>query len=132
MEFVLKTVVICGSRRYKKEIIKFGADLKKLGVLVFEPYINSNYDGWGELSGEFQKYIVLGLELDHFYKIEMADVVFVYNKDGYSGVSVTLEIGCAVAKGKPVYALEQDTTEICRNVLFRDITPTPGELIKKL
>lgn len=36
----------------------------------------------------------------------MADVVFVFNKDGYAGNSTTLEIGYSVALGKPIYALK--------------------------
>ena len=128
----MKTVVICGSRRYKKEIRKFGAELKELGVVVFEPYLHSGYDEWEKLSDEYKNYILLGLTLDHFYKIEIADVVFVYNKDGYAGVSTSLEMGYAVAKSKPIYALEKDETEGCRNVLFREIVPTPAALLKKL
>lgn len=128
----MKTVVLCGSRRFKPEIRKFGADLKKLGVVVFEPYLHCGHDEWSSLSEEYQNYILLGLTHDHFYKIQMADVVYVYNKDGYAGVSTTLEIGYAVAKGKPVYALEKDTSEGCRNVLFREIISSPAKLVKKL
>jgi len=61
----------------------------------------------------------------------MADVVFVFNKNGYAGVSTTMEIGCALALGKPIYALEKDT-ELCRNVLYREIINTPEEFVKRL
>ncbi len=61
----------------------------------------------------------------------MADVVFVYNKDGYAGPSTTLEIGFAVALGKPIYALAPDG-ELCRHVLFREVIATPKELLKRL
>lgn len=128
----MKTVVLCGSSRFKSEIRKFGADLKKLGVVVFEPYLHFGHDNWDDLSEEYQNYILLGLTHDHFYKIQIADVVFVYNKDGYAGVSTTLEIGYAVAQGKPVYALEKDTSEGCRDVLFREIISSPTKLVKKL
>ena len=53
-------------------------------------------------------------------------------KDGYSGVSTTLELGYAMALGKVIYALSEDKEEGCRNVLFREIIKTPEELIKKL
>lgn len=62
----------------------------------------------------------------------MADVVYVFNKDGYSGNSTTLEIGYAVALGKTIYALSGDDEELCRNVLFRDIVSSAEGLIKKL
>lgn len=61
----------------------------------------------------------------------MADIVFIYNKDGYAGVSTTLEIGYAVALGKPIYALTNDE-ELCRHVLFREIITSLKELTKRL
>jgi nucleoside 2-deoxyribosyltransferase len=128
----MKTVVMCGSRRFKPEIREFSKRLRKLGAVVYEPYLHSGQDEWEKLSPDYQKFIALGLSHDHFYKIKMADVVFVYNKDGYSGNSTTLEIGCAVALGKPIYALSGDDKELCRHVFFREIISSPVELAKKL
>ncbi|XOB40780.1 MAG: hypothetical protein ACKKMW_01805 [Candidatus Nealsonbacteria bacterium] len=93
----MKSVVICGSRRFKPEIKEFAKKLKDLGVVVFSPYLHSGQDEWNNLSDTYKNFTALGLTHDHFYKIKMADVVFIYNKDGYSGNSTTLEIGCAVA-----------------------------------
>jgi nucleoside 2-deoxyribosyltransferase len=56
----------------------------------------------------------------------------VYNKDGYIGNSTTLEIGYAVACDKPIYSLEEDNEEGCRNVLFTGQIKTINELLKKL
>ncbi|MFH1601933.1 MAG: nucleoside 2-deoxyribosyltransferase [Candidatus Shapirobacteria bacterium] len=128
----MKTVAICGSRRFKKEIREFEAKLIKAGVVVFSPYLHEGKDEWSKLSAQYKKFVALGLTHDHFYKIKMADVVFVYNKDGYSGVSTTLEIGYAVALGKPIYALSDKDEEMCRLTLFREVIKTPTELIKKL
>ncbi len=33
----MKSVVVCGSKKYAKEITAFCAELEKQGVLVFEP-----------------------------------------------------------------------------------------------
>lgn len=129
----MKSVVICGSRRFKIKIRKFANMLKDLGVVVYAPYLHESKSGeWEKLSEDFKKFSALGLTHDHFYKIRMADVVYVYNMDGYSGTSTTLEIGFAVACDKPIYAFSQDTTEICRNVLFREIISSPDELAKRL
>ncbi|HEY4512539.1 MAG TPA: nucleoside 2-deoxyribosyltransferase [Candidatus Paceibacterota bacterium] len=128
----MKTVVICGSRRFKPEMREFAKRLKKLGVVVYEPYLHSGQDEWVKLSDDYKKFVALGLTHDHFYKIQMADVVFVFNKDGYAGNSTTLEIGYAVALGKPIYALSGDSEELCRHVLFREIISSPAELAKKL
>jgi len=128
----MKTLVICGSRRFKPEIREFAKRLQKLGVVVYEPFLHSGKDEWAKLSDDYKKFVALGLTHDHFYKMQMADVVFVFNKDGYSGNSTTLEIGYAVALGKPIYALSEDSTELCRHVLFRGIISSPSELAKKL
>ncbi len=127
----MKSVVICGSRRFKSEVKKFSAELVKLGAVVYAPYHHSGQEDWSSFSSDYKKFIQLGLTHDHFYKIRMADVVFVYNKGGYSGPSTTLEIGFAVALGKPIYALAGDE-ELCRHTLFREIIATPKDLAKRL
>ncbi len=82
---------------------------------------------------EFDRpFIATGLTLDHFRKIRMADVVFVFNKDGYVGSSTMLEIGYAAACDKPIYAVTNDNDDARRSILFEDITPTPAELLTKL
>jgi len=127
----MKSVVICGSRRFKPEIREFTKKLKELGAVVYEPYLHQGQDEWARLSDDYKKFVILGLTHDHFYKIKMADVVFVYNKDGYSGCSTTLEIGYAVALGKPIYALSADE-ELSRHIVFREIIQIPEELAKRL
>lgn len=127
----MNSVVLCGSRRFENEILKFADDLSKLGVNVYQPYLYNGQEEWKNLSDDFKKFTALGLTHDHFYKIRMADVVFIFNKDGYVGNSTTLEIGYAMALGKPIYALEEDK-EICRNVLFRSFIKDAKDLFKKL
>lgn len=128
----MKSVVICGSSRFKKEIREFARELKDMGVLVFEPHLHSGDEEWERLSDDFKNFAAMGLTYDHFRKIKIADVVFVYNKDGYIGNSTTLEMGCAVGMGKPIYALCEDKGEICRQILFQDIASSPDKLIKVL
>lgn len=127
----MQSVVICGSRRFKSKIREFAKRLQDLGIVVYQPYLHSGQEEWLRLSDDYKKFVALGLTHDHFYKIRMADVVFVYNEGGYSGYSTTLEIGYAVAMAKPIYALHQDE-ELCRNVLFRGIISTPEELVRQL
>jgi nucleoside 2-deoxyribosyltransferase len=128
----MKSVVICGSRRFKPEIVKFAKDLTKLGVVVYAPFLHKGKNEWEKLSPQYKKFVALGLTHEHFYKIKMADVVFVYNKDGYSGVSTILEIGCAVSLGKPIYVYSNKDDELCRLVLFSKVVKTPRQLVKKL
>jgi hypothetical protein len=128
----MKSVVLCGSRRFKPDMRKFSAELRKFGVVVYDPYLHSSEKEWEKLPNMYRKFIALGLTHDHFYKIKMADIVFIYNKNGYSGVSTTLEIGCALALNKQIYALSDKDEELCRKSLFRDIIKTPKQLVEKL
>lgn len=84
------------------------------------------------MSDEYKRFIALGLTHDHFYKIQMADVVFVYNKGGYAGNSTTLEIGYAVAIGKPIYALSGEDTRIVSKRSFSRNYCFAEELVHKL
>lgn len=129
----MKTVVICGSDRFAKDIQEFAKKLVKLGVVVYAPnsYRASGGD-WSRVHEYDKKFVALGLTLEHVYKIRMADVVYVYNKDGYAGVSTTLEIGCAMALDKPIYVFSDKDPEICRRSLFRGFVKDPKELIKFL
>jgi hypothetical protein len=127
----MKSVVLCGSSRFKSEMRAFAAELKAQGVLVYEPYLHYDQAGWDTLSDDYKKFATLGLTHDHLYKIRMADVLFVYNKDGYVGNSTTLEIGAALALNKPIYAFHIDD-EWVRQTLFRAIVVTPAELIRYL
>ena len=128
----MKSVVICGSKKFRPEIIKFAKELELAGVVVYAPFLHEGKDEWDTLSQEYKKYVALGLTHDHFYKISRADVVFIYNKGGYSGNSVTLEIGYAVALGKPIYALSEKDDELCRRILVKEVIKTPKQLLKRL
>ena len=127
----MKSVCICGSKRYTKEIRAFTAALIKAGVVVFEPILNQD-PKIRELPDNLKRFAFLGLTHHHFSFLRKADVVFMFNKDGYLGNSGTMELGFAEALGKPIYALCEDKDEPCRNVLFDEIVKTPKELIKKL
>lgn len=129
----MRTVVVCGSKKYKLEIDAFCKKLQSLGVVVFEP----NFD---ELvpedsfvkSTHITKTIFKGLTLEHFDWIRKADVCFIYNKNDYAGVSVSLEMGYASALGKPMYALSGKTGDPCRDALIDKIAKSPQELRKLL
>lgn len=128
----MKSVVICGSGKFKTEIRKFAKELIDAGVTVYEPYLHTGSIEWDKMSLQYKKFVILGLTHDHFYKIRMADVVYLYNKDGYSGNSSTLELGYATALGKPIYAYSEKDAELARLVLFRGVIPDSKEFIKKL
>lgn len=129
----MRSVCVCGSKKYRKEIALFCKQLESLGVLVFEPSIqqpifedetiHSDY-----VTGKLFK----GLTLEHFDWIRKADICFVYNQDDYAGVSVTLEMAYAAALGKPVFALGNKTGDPCRDALIDKTFKSPQELAKVL
>lgn len=129
----MKSVVICGSSRFAQEIREFAEKLKKLGVIVYEPHLYRASGGIWENLSEFDKPLVAaGLTHDHFRKIRLADVVYVLNKKGYSGVSTSMEIAYGVALAKPIYAFSDNDEEICRKILFSGIVSSPDDLLRYL
>lgn len=129
----MRSICICGSKRYKKEIREFAQRLEKAGVVVFRPNIELATLETETIGTPHQtKMVFKGLTLEHFDWIRKADVCFIYNKNHYIGVSVSLEMGFANALGKPIYALEESTGDPCSDSLIDAVTSKPEELIKKL
>ncbi len=129
----MKSVVVCGSKRYAKEIAKFCKELEKLGVLVFEPSIQQPIHESSKIHSDYvTSKLFKGLTLEHFDWIRKSEVCFLYNQGGYVGVSVTLEMAYASALGKPIFALESETGDPCRDVLIDKIIKTPKQLAKLL
>jgi hypothetical protein len=129
----MKSVAVCGSKKYRAEIDKFCKDLEKLGVLVFEPNFKDPQPEDKDFSSEHVKQIVFkGLTLEHFDWIRKSEVCFVFNKDNYIGVSVTMEMAYATALGKPVFALSAETGEPARNSLVDKVVKTPKKLASLL
>ncbi|KKU41333.1 MAG: hypothetical protein UX57_C0004G0037 [Candidatus Uhrbacteria bacterium GW2011_GWE2_46_68] len=113
----MRTVCICASKKYKKEVSQFCLDFPE------DAFFNSKH---------VTKTIFKGLTLEHFDWVRKADVCFVYNQDDYAGVSVSLEMGYACALGKPIYALNEKTGDPCRDSLIDKVVSTPAKLAKLL
>ena len=130
----MKSVVVCGSKKYYREIDTFCKELSKAGVLVFEPSFNDPpYTEETDLGSKFvTSKFFKGLTLEHFDWIRKSEVCFVFNKDDYVGASVTMEIAYACALNKPIFALSFKTGDPCRDVLIDKVVKTPQELLKLL
>lgn len=129
----MKSVVVCGSKKYKTEIAAFCKQLQELGVLVFEPSIQQPIFENEEIHSPYVTRVIFkGLTLEHFDWIRKSEVCFVYNKDDYVGVSVTLEMAYASALGKPVFALSNKTGDPCRDALIDKVVPSPKALANLL
>lgn len=129
----MKSVTICSSNKFAKEALAFANKLRKLGVVVLVPHYHTyHYGGVDKIEDHNKRFVALGLTLDHFSKIKKGDVTFIFNKSGYSGNSVTMEIGYATALGKIIYALSDKDPETCRDILFSAYIDTPEKLVKHL
>ena len=129
----MKSVVVCGSKKYKDEIKVFCEELSALGVLVFEPSIQAPILEHETVVDEYTTSKVFkGLTLEHFDWIRKADICFVYNKDDYAGISVSMEMAYAMALGKPVFALNAKTGDPCRDALIDKVFKSAATLVKVL
>jgi nucleoside 2-deoxyribosyltransferase len=80
--------------------------ISKLGALGLEPifpnidYSTDNKDDANTIEGNKK------LATEHYDAINNADVVYFITPKGYMGTSCKLELGYALAKGKPIYFSE--------------------------
>ncbi|PYN83248.1 MAG: hypothetical protein DMD96_03040 [Candidatus Rokuibacteriota bacterium] len=96
-----KTVCICGSFRHFDEMVTFRDALLASGVSCEWPTSELRRDPKTMTDAEGKAAIVAHLE-----RMDRADVILVFNQDGWVGNSVAMEIGYAYARRKPLYALQ--------------------------
>lgn len=93
-----KIVTICGSMKYKDKMMEVAKELeiKNKYVVIQCIYSNARFN-------EEEQQILADL---HYNKIEISDVIYVVNVDGYIGNSTAKEIEYAKKFGKEVMYLE--------------------------
>ncbi|MFC1751666.1 hypothetical protein ACFLY5_00790 [Patescibacteria group bacterium] len=154
----MRSVVFCSSQRFKKELAEFISELKRsakergVSLVVFEPEFDADeYDSERlctlsekqRLEDPAYKAGVAGKVYDHlFRKVKVADVCFVFNKDGYVGSNTNGELFAAAMAGKLIYALEDQTMaghyphdlyeEPSSRKFVHDVISTPEELLMRL
>ncbi len=95
-------ITLCGSTRFKDEFIAAQKRLTLEGNIVISVGL-FGHSGDDEVFTEDTKQM---LDDMHKRKIDMADEIFVINKNGYIGSSTKSEIEYAKATGKKVRYLE--------------------------
>lgn len=120
-----KTIVICASVSFYKQVIEFRDRLQKKGFKVIVPKLAEVMEQSGDYNFENHKKNYPGKDFDkgkrdaikrHFKKIEKADLLLVLNYDkkgikGYIGGNVLMEMGLAFYLGKPIYILNKTIRE---------------------
>lgn len=94
-------ITICGSSRFKEEILKARERLTLEGYIVLSPDVFSHYDNI-ELT-EDQKNMLISM---HKSKIYLANTIYVVNKDGYIGEGLKEEIEYAESLNKNIIYME--------------------------
>ena len=97
-----KIVCICGSDRFLKEMHEIEERLTLSGIIVLMIGVNTKDVA---RTDDLKKHKSFLDEL-HLRKIDLADSVFVVNKDGYIGESTRNEIIYAKSLSKPIEYLE--------------------------
>jgi len=104
-------ITLCGSTRFKEDFMDVQKKLTLDGNIVISVGLfghsgdNEVWDGMDE--GTLSK-TKLMLDDMHKRKIDMADEIFVINKNGYIGDSTKSEIEYAIKMGKKVNYLENN------------------------
>ena len=99
-------ITLCGSSRFKDEMMEIAAQLTMSNHIVLMPCIFHHADDI-ELTEEEK----IRLDNLHKEKINMSDGIFVVNKEGYIGASTYSEIDWAQRMKKEVYFLVNPNPE---------------------
>ena len=95
-------ITVCGSTRFKKEILQVAHDLTLQGNIVLAPFVFHHMEE-NPLPAE----ILIQLDNLHKEEIEMSDAIFVVNVNKYIGEGTYGDIDWAQRKKKQIYFLEQ-------------------------
>lgn len=107
-----KIITLCGSTRFKEEFLFHQKRLELEGNIVISVGFFGQTDGHIDINGdplpEKESNNMGFLDQLHFRKIDLADEIFVINRDGYTGESCRGEIRYAEDHGVLVkYMIEK-------------------------
>ena len=95
-----KVITLCGSTRFKEDFERVNRELTLQGNIVI------SVGCFGHSGDKFSEDQKIMLDDIHKRKIDMADEIFVINKDHYIGASTRSEIKYAILHDKPVRYME--------------------------
>ena len=95
-----EVVTLCGSTRFKEDFIRCQKELSLKGFIVISVGL------FGDSGEAISDEEILMLNDMHKRKIDLADGIFVINKDGYIGKTTATEIEYAKRHGKTVSYME--------------------------
>ena len=151
----MKSIVFCTSQRFRFDLENFIKDLRDearnqdLHLTIFTPNFEDDDPSLASLHEKdrlkdaLYRTSVAGKVYDHlFRKVIVADICFIFNKDGYIGANTTGELFAAAALGKTIYALNEKVLmgvyphdlyeEPAPHKLIHEVVSTPRDLLKRL
>lgn len=135
--FLGKTICFCGSFKFYNEMEKAAAFLRKKGLNVIVPkpsHIRHGHRPEELKSGKYDQETLRKWEREgafsHLDNIKKSDAVYIFNKGSYLGPAVTVEIGFALALGKPIFA-KAAVEDITVTNFIKTVAP-PHKLLKEL
>lgn len=96
----MKSVCICGSFRFYDEMVALRNALLARGSLCEWPTPGPRRAPQAMTPDEAKEAI-----MQHLARMDRAELIFMFNKGGYAGNSVIMEIGYGYAQRKPIYVL---------------------------
>ena len=93
-------ITLCGSTRFKEDFERVNRELTLAGNIVI------SVGCFGHAGDTFTDEEKVMLDDIHKRKIDMADAIYVINKNGYIGESTKSEIKYALEHGKQVMLME--------------------------
>jgi len=133
----MKIICFCGSFKFYKEMKEAAEILKKAGYQVIVPkpsHIRHGHKPEELKKGKYDQKTLQKWEgegaFSHLDNIRKSDIVYIFNKGSYLGPAVTVEIGYALALGKPIYARAAVTDITVTN--FIKAVVSPHKLLKSL
>ena len=97
-----KVITLCGSTHFKEDFERVNRELTLMGNIVI------SVGCFGHAGDTFTEGQKIMLDDIHKRKIDMADAIYVINKDGYIGQSTRSEIQYALRLGKQIIYMEDD------------------------
>ena len=97
-----KVITLCGSTRFKEDFERVNRNLTLMGYIVI------SVGAFGHAGDNFTEEQKVMLDDIHKRKIDMADAIYVINKNGYIGSSTRSEIQYAMRIGKQIIFMEDD------------------------
>ena len=104
-----KIITLCGSTKFKDDFLRVQKELTLQGNIVISVGLfghSGDNEVWENMSEDTLTKTKIMLDDMHKRKIDMADEIFVINKDGYVGTSTRSEIEYAKSKEIPITYME--------------------------